>query len=319
MVQRVFRNFKTNSDTGFGSSAANQGDRLVKPDGTFNVVRTGLPLFVRFNPFHNLITMKWWKFNLVVLLCYLGLNLGFTLIYWMIGVDALNGMMATTAGEKFLEAFFFSCQTFSTVGYGRVNPSSLGTNIVASLESLSGVMSFAILTGLLYGRFARPVLRLQRSEQALISPYKDGVALMFRIANARSNPLMECEGELLLSYKENTSGAGQRRFITLELERKKISSLSLSWTIVHPITEESPLFGWTDKEMKELDAEFIFTLKAFDETYAQTVHARISYLHTEVYRGGRFKPMFSRSPNGDSTRLQLDLISEFEVVKLPQV
>ncbi len=318
MIKRLSRKFREDNDTGFGSSASTQGSRLVNADGSYNVKRTGLPFSYRFNLFHNLITMKWWKFNLTVLFVYILANCLFATTYFLIGMDQLGGMLSEGIRDKWIEAFYFSCQTFTTVGYGRVNPVGHTAGLIASFESLIGLMSFALATGLLYGRFSRPRATLLYSEKALISPYKNITALMFRIANARKNQLIECEAQLLMSLTETENGRSLRRFYPLNLERTKVTGLAMSWTIVHPIDDESPLKGLGEKDFKEVGIEFIFIFKAFDDTYSQNVHTRYSYRHEEVRWGAKFVPMYHQSSDHHSTILEMDKLGLFEETVLPE-
>lgn len=318
MLKRLSRKFKEDTDTGFGTSATTQGTRLVSKDGSFNVKRKGLPFGYRLNYFHHLITMPWWQFNLTVLVGYTLINLLFAATYMWIGVDQLGGVVASTPFDIFLEAFYFSCQTFSTVGYGRINPIGHAAGLVASFESLAGLMSFALATGLIYGRFSRPRASLLYSENALIAPYQNMSALMFRIANARENQLVECEAQLLLSINVADNDRMVRKFFPLKLEREKVTGLSLSWTIVHPIDEDSPLKGWGQADFKEAEAEVVFIFKAFDDTYSQQVHTRYSYHHEEMVWGAKFVPMYHASPDGTGTVLELDKTGLYTAADLPE-
>jgi inward rectifier potassium channel len=302
MVKIGFPSRKTTT-TGFGAQASTQGERLVNKDGSYNVTRTGAPFWSRFNHFHNLITMKWWTFFLFVFVFYSTINLLFAFLYLGVGMEELDGDMGVTTMEHFWDAFFFSSQTLTTVGYGRTNPIGLSANIVAAFECLLGLMSFAILTGVLYGRFSRPQAKLVNSPNALIAPFNGGKALMFRIANGRSNQIIECEAQVLMSYIDRETN--RREFETLTLEYKTVSALALSWTIVHPINEESPMNGLSQQDLEEIDAEFILLFKAFDETYAQTVHSRISYASHELIWGAKF------------TVLEMDKIGSYQKVALP--
>ncbi|MES2725972.1 MAG: ion channel [Bacteroidota bacterium] len=314
-MAKLFKNFTSNNDTGFGSSAANQADRLLNKNGGYNVTRTGVSIFNRYSYFHELIAMSWLKFNSLVLATYLVINLFFTLIYWVIGIEHLGGTMGETTLEKFMETFFFSCQTYSTVGYGRINPQGFLSSAIASVESLVGLMSFAVVTGLIYGRFAKPNIRLLTSQNAIIAPFKEGKALMFRITNARQNALLEVEIELMMSFFTHENPV--RQFLALKLERKKVNALSLSWTIVHPIDENSPLYGLTLKDYEEIDLELIFMFKAFDESYSQTVHTRTSYVFSEILWGKKFVPMYARSEKGETTILQIEKLNEMVEADLP--
>jgi inward rectifier potassium channel len=305
---KLFGKFKNDNDPGFGASASNQAERLINKDGSYNVSRTGVSFFNKLNTYHDLIALSWFKFNLLVLAVYLFMNLIFTFIYWGIGVEHLGGMIAKNKFEEFMEAFFFSCQTFSTVGYGRINPQGYLTSAVASIESLVGLMSFALVTGLIYGKFARPNIKLLNSENAIIAPFKDGNALMFRIVNARKNALIELDVTLMASLYTPDNPTVQ--FIPLKLERKSITALALSWTIVHPIDEESPLFNLTLNDFEQIDLQLLFFLKAFDESYSQTVHTRVGYSNKDILWGKKFVPMYQRSENGATTILELQKLNE---------
>lgn len=315
---KFFKKQKYEADTGFGSSATAQGSRLLKRDGRYNVRRKGVPFPNSVNIYHDLINMPWYKFVLLVFGSYTLINICFAFIFLSVGMDQLEGDLGLTEWDHFWDAFFFSSQTLTTVGYGRTNPIGFNANLVAAVECLIGLMSFALITGLLYGRFSRPRVKLSHSESALFAPYKEGMnALMFRLANSKNNPLIECEAQVMFSFIEAETNI--RRFIFLELEIKKVSSLALSWTIVHPITNESPLYNMKEKDLTDIDAEFIFLFKAFDETYSQTVHTRFSYTISEIVWGAKFVPMFHRSENGEQTILEIDKIGEYTRVALNEL
>lgn len=308
----LFQRFSETNNTGFGMSSSNQAKRLINKDGTFNVIRSGIPFLNRFNYFHNLIQMSWAQFNTMIVLFYFFINLFFAFLYYYLGVEHLGIKTQSENLGDFWEAFFFSCQTFTTVGYGRISPIGLPANILAAIESLSGLMTFALVTGLIYGRFSRPNTKLIYSPNILISPFKDGKALMFRLTNARKNQLIECQGKLLFSYVDAESNT--RRFLNLNLEIDKIASLALSWTVVHPISGESPLQGLDPQDLIEMEAEFIFMISGFDDTYSQTVHGRHSFSASELVNQARFLPMFERSEDGNATLLKLDRVGAFELI-----
>lgn len=315
MKSSFFKRFREEQHTGFSTQSNTQGSRLMNKDGSFNVQRTGMPFLKTLNRFHDLITMPWASFNSIVIIFYIFINLFFTSLYLLFGVEHLGGTIAQSFSDKFFEAFFFSTQTFTTVGYGRINPVGLPANIIAAVESLTGLMSFALATGLIYGRFSRPHAKILYSEKAIIAPFHEGTALMFRIANARSNQLIECEAELMMSFIEPETN--MRKFLPLELEYKQVTGLAMSWTIVHPIDEKSPMNGLGPADLKEIDAEFIFSFKAFDDTYSQTVYTRYSYSHDEMVWGAKFIPMFHRSEDTNATILELDKIGSFNNIELP--
>ncbi len=314
MKKRILFNRQTeDKHTGFGTQAQAQGNRLVNKDGSYNVKRLGLSFFNRFNHFHNLILMSWTRFNVIIILFYLSVNFIFACLYYYIGVENLGGMLASNERDKFLEAFFFSTQTFTTVGFGRINPHGNTASAIAALESLMGLMAFALATGLLYGRFSRPNVKLIHSPNILLAPFESNTAIMLRIANARNNQLIECEAKVLLNFVEKETSI--RRFVPLKLEYDKVSGLALSWTIVHPVLEDSPLYGLSHQDMIDIEAEFILGFKAFDDTYSQTVHHRYSYTAHEIIWGAKFIPMYERATDGDATVLYLDKIGAYKLVE----
>ena len=315
MISRLYKkNFKDYKDSGFGTGAGTQGGRFINKDGSFNVRKRGGNPLKRLSTYRALITMSWWKFMGNVFLFYALVNLFFALIYVAIGTDHLGGVSGITPAEKFLDAFFFSTQTLATVGYGRINPIGITANFVAAAESLVGLLCFALATGLLYARFSKPVAKIIFSDNMLVAPYEGGRALMFRMANAKNNQLTDVEVQVLLSLTVNENGNKLRKFYRLKLERDTINFLALSWTVVHPLDEESPLFGYSEADLQESDAEFMIPVKGFDDTYEQTVHTRRSYKYYEVIWNARFTPMYRRSENSDFTILELDSIGSYEKI-----
>jgi inward rectifier potassium channel len=292
-------------DLGFGTRLTAASTRLLNRDGTFNVRRRGLSFWRTFDLYQHLIRMSWLRFIGVILLTYTVENLIFATIYVTIGVENLDGVVGKTPLAHFAEAFFFSSQTITTLGYGRISPVGFWASAVAALESMLGIMGFALITGLLYGRFSRPTTKLIYSEKSLIGPYQDGAAWMFRVANMRSNQLIELEVQVTFSRIEQLE------------ERSKVNFLALSWTIVHPIDADSPLHGTTPEDLRDADGEFIILIKAFDDTYAQTVHTRSSYRYDELTWGARFTPMFEEANNDQNVRLHLNRVSNCERAALP--
>lgn len=314
-VFHIFRpGIKEFKDSGLSNLVGNQSNRLLNEDGSFNIVRTGIPRFSDYSLVHELLTMSWVRFLSLVFIAYLVMNFVFACIYYFIGMDQFMGPIAENKVEQFQEAFFFSAQTLATVGYGRMNPIGLGANLVSSFESMIGLIVIAIITGLVYGRFSRPVIRLKFSKNALISPYKTGKALMFRMANAKRNDMSDVEAQALLSTVLYEEGKFVRRYFNLELERSKVNSLSLSWTLVHPIDENSPLANFDAQLLEEYEAEILVTVKGFDPTFSQTVQARTSFHHRQLVWNARFKPSFKRSEDGLKTILELDKLNDFELL-----
>jgi inward rectifier potassium channel len=274
--------------------------RIINKDGTFNVRRHGVT-WRDIHPYLYLINMSWPAFFTVVFLSYLVANTVFALAYFIIPGVELKGADATTDLGRFLETFFFSAQTLTTVGYGGIAPHGVPANVLSSLESMVGVMGFALATGLLFGRVSKPSARIGFSERMAIAPYQDGRSLQFRIVNKRLNSLMDLEAKMMLMTVEGAgeSSVPKRTYQILKLERESVYFFPLTWTIVHPIVEGSPLYGKTLAELEKLQAEVLILIKGYDDTFSQTVHARYSYRYDEVEWGARFAPAFHVDEAGD--------------------
>ncbi|TSD66904.1 ion transporter [Inquilinus sp. KBS0705] len=302
------------NDLGFGPQPVIKSQPLINKDGSVNVRRKGLSLFNTADNYHTLIKMSWGKFWFVVLSGYLLANLLFATIYVLIGMDSLDGASGSGECSHFLDAFFFSAQTISTVGYGHISPRGVVANSVAAFESMIGLLAFALATGLLYGRFSKPSAKIIYSDNILVAPYQvNGRGLMFRLANLRRNVLIDLQVEIIFSYNEIVDGKPLRRFFPLEVERKNVSLLTLNWTIVHPLDENSPLIDMTAEELENSQAAFSVLLKAFDDTFSQTVHSRTSYTFNDMVWGAKFIPAFDRDEDG---RIVLDMsrISQYTTV-----
>jgi len=215
--------------------------------------------------------------------------------------------------ESFLNTFFFSVQTFATVGYGGIHPTGIFSNIIASLESMTGILSFALATGLLYGRFSKPSAKIIFSDKAIIAPFKEGQALMFRVANSRENILMEMEANAMLTYLDKGDSRFTRKYYPLKLEIKFIYFFPLPWTIVHPIDEDSPLYGKTTKDLQELEAELLIMVKGFDDSFSQHVITRSSYKYDEIDWDVKFVRAYTTDETGE-TIVDLEKVSEIEPI-----
>ena len=303
-------------DLGFGT--ANQVNRMINQEGSFNVKRTGLPFFESLNFYHSLITMSWPRFNILIFTLYIVVNIFFACLYVFFGTEKLAGATGITLRDQFFDAFFFSAQTFTTVGYGRISPLGLAPSVIAAVESLAGLLGFALATGLLYGRFPRPVAKILYSSKAVIAPYKDITAFQFKIANALKHELIEVEAQINLSAKTTSHSQVIRTFKMLELERNKITFMPSTWTVVHPIDENSQLYGLTMKDLEEMDAEFIIILKGFDDTFSQHVYSRSSYKYNEIAWGAKYLNNFNKVENGINI-VELDKINDYEKADLPAV
>lgn len=316
MLKR-FRNMRSEDNTGFGNSSSNSGRFFDRESGGANVHKKGVGLLQRYSWYHTMLGMKSGKFLLLLLFIYISVNLVFAAIYYLIGVNHLAGIERSHNFREFSEVFFFSTQTFTTVGYGRISPTGFLSSAVSTFEAFLGLLSFAIATGLFYGRFSRPQAFLKFSELALVAPYKDGAALMFRMTPYKNNLLSEAEVKLTLAMRVEENGKMINKFFSLPVEIDKLNSFSLSWTIVHPLNENSPLFGFSEEDFYNTELEMMVFIKAFDEVFSNTVVARWSYITREFKWGARFKPMFYPGEGRQSTMLDISLLNDYSTAVLP--
>jgi inward rectifier potassium channel len=300
------------SELGFGRHISSQG-RLINPDGKFNVLRHRNALSD--NIYYRLVTMPSWLFFLLTLLVFGLINSIFATTYILSGDKQLSGMPHDSFLSSWLHAFFFSTQTLTTVGYGHISPDGRLASFIASFESFLGLLLFALISGLLYGRFSRPMAKLVFSDRALIAPFKSGQALMFRMVNPRTSELLETEAKVMLaiSQTDETTGEAARRFFSLDLEISKIAFFPLSWTIVHPISEDSPIFGLSQEQLKEANAEVMVLVAGTDESTEQIVHARRSYIAEEIVWNARFSPMMSKTKDLTRTVIHTRKVSDHEL------
>lgn len=298
-----------NQDTGFGEKSSEMGGRMVNKDGSFNIKRIGIGLGDRVSGYQSMLTMPRWRFLSIIFLFYLLINSFFTLLYWLAGPSGLAGIENENSLGRLEELFFFSTQTFTTVGYGRVNPVSELTNWIAAVESLIGFLSFAIAAGLLYGRFSRPKSFIRFSDSLVYAKYREGHALMFRMVCYKDDHLLT-NAEIKLNARMVAKDQGYQ-FFNLDLERSHVDSLVLNWTVVHPIDEHSPFFNLSRKEMEQLQPEISAYLTGFDEVYSSVVVSRASYALKDFKFGYKFLPMyFSRNQRTELDLSKLNLIDQ---------
>jgi inward rectifier potassium channel len=305
---------KTLNDTGFDNSPGNSSGRVLNKDGSSNVIKTGLTYFKRLSVFHTLIDLPTLQFFFLVNIIFILLNIGFASIYFLMPNQSLDIPVHYVGIDKFLQCFFFSTQTITTVGFGHISPMSNIANFVASFEALFGWIAFAVLTGLIYGRFAKPKAFLLFSNNALISPYKEGQALMIRMAPYKNNNLTEAEVIMNVSFKIHQNDKVINKFLALETEISKISSLPLNWTVVHKIDEKSPLYGMCKEDYEINQAEIMVFVKAFDEHFSNVVQQRTSYWYNEIVHGAKFVQMFRQSDSKKATVLELDKLNDYKLV-----
>jgi inward rectifier potassium channel len=315
MANNITKQPQLAPELGYGTRADKGHQRLVNPDGSFNVRRKGDRKLTLADAYHTLIMLGWWKFFAIILAGFVVVNFIFGTIYYLLGTEHLMGVIGDSVSDKFWESFFFSSQTLTTVGYGRMSPVGFWSSAVAAIESAIGLLSFALSTSLLWGRFSRPTAKVMYSDNILVSPYRGGKGVMFRAINGGRSRLIEIEAEVTMARTEDIAGKAQRKFYRLQLELSRISVLPTSWTLVHPVTEESPFFGRSVDDVDREETEVLVMLKAFDETYSQTVYSRTSYKSHQIVTGAKFIPMIEDGNDG-TIILDMDKLNAFETVEL---
>jgi inward rectifier potassium channel len=302
-------------DLGFGSVVAGESrQRLLNQDGTFNVQRTGLSFLSSLNLYHTLLSMSWIQFIALTLLLYFLSNVVFGIFYAAFGASALVDTSEIPTENLLLRGFFFSVQTFATIGYGTIHPVGLIPNLLVTIESYYSMIATALITGIVFARFARPTARVLFSDVAVVAPYRGINGLMFRMVNGRSSQLIEVEAQVLFAYFVEESGKPVRRFDSLELERRRVTFFPLAWTIVHPIDEKSPLFNLTSEDLRKSDAEILVLLSATDETFASIVHTRSSYKAAEIKFGSKFVNIYNPTREGEQLSVDINKLSQIERV-----
>jgi inward rectifier potassium channel len=287
--------------------------RAINKDGSFNVRRRGLHGLAG-SVYMHLVNLSWPRFWGLVALAFLTANIVFALVYLLLGSGSLRAAEDDIGLGFFGRAFFFSVHTLTTVGYGDIYPLGWTANVVASAEAALGLMGFAVATGLLFARFSRPNAQLVFSTRMVVSPYRDGHSLQFRMANRRNNVLTDVLVDMMLmTVEQDAEGQLRRNFVELKLERKKIFFLALTWTVVHPIDESSPLKGMKAADLERLQAEVLILIRGYDDSFTQVVNTRYSYRWEEVEWSARFAPAFDVSPAGHLV-LDLDRISATSTV-----
>lgn len=302
-------------DLGFGTEVARgTRRRLLNRDGSFNVVLEGLNPLSSLGLYHWLLTISWPRFLAFIAGSYVTINVLFAFAFVLCGPDALQSSAGLFAGQPFYRAFFFSVDTFATIGYGNIVPVGVVPNALVTIEALFNIVGVALATGVIFSRFSRPSARIIYSQNAIVAPYRDKTALEFRIANARSSQLIDVQIQAILTKIEHSGGTTVRRFYELELERNRVVFFPLSWTVVHPISPASPMWGLSRADLVQADAELLVLLIATDETLSQQVHSRSSYEADEIIWGARFANMLMRSESEGIIGMDLDRIHDVEPV-----
>jgi inward rectifier potassium channel len=261
-----------------------------------NITRKGSSHSLWHDPYHLLLTLDWpWFFGLIGL-GYITTNAIFALLY-LLGGDCIQNARPS----YFWDTFFFSVQTMASIGYGAMypRPECTYTNILVTIESLTGLMGLTVATGLMFARFSRPTAKVLFSRVALIAPYNGVPTLMFRTANQRHNQILQAELKVSLVRNEvSLEGDFMRRLYDLKLVRSQSSIFALTWTVMHQIDESSPLYGATSDSLAQMEAEIVVMLTGIDETVSQAIHARYSYMAEELLWNHRFVDILVRKGDG---------------------
>jgi len=302
----------TKDDIGFDSKSDSNRRRTINPDGSYNIIRKN-NFFKEFHIYQWAITCKWRTFWAVVLGIYISVNFVFAALYYFIGTEYIVGMEGD-ANSQFWQCYFFSLQTFTTVGYGGLHPKGSMTSAVAGFEAFLGLMTFALATGSLYGRFSKPEASIKYAANALITPFREGKALMMMLCNNKKGNLVEVSAKLTLSWLDDgADGKPVRKFSNLPLDIDKISFLSLTWTLVHVIDDESPLSWFTAEDYLNRDVEIFVFLSCYDDTFAQIVHSRYAYTGEELVLNAKFKRAFYTDNKG-FTVLDVEQVGAYDLL-----
>ncbi len=302
-------------DVGFGEKFNSKEKRLINKDGSFNVLRQGSISKLR-DAYTHLLDMSWSKFILFLFLSYFSLNILFAFIYFALGAENLIGADRGDFFLDFMSCLYFSSQTFTTVGYGTISPKGIPVNLIASIEAMVGLLSFSLATGLLFGRFSKPKLKLVFSENALVSDYSknNGKGLMFKLANKRNSVLLETSVQVIATYNISENGLVKRGYTRLDLELSEVKMLPSQWTVVHPIDEESLFSKYTLNQLIEMRLELLVLVKSIEETYSHPVFARTSYKAEEIINNANFKKTNTTGADG-SVLIDLEAINDYYSIK----
>ena len=273
--------------------------RLVQRESSDRVVAIGLRAALVNDLYHYLLVLPWTAFLTALAVVYLGLNLVFATLY-LVGDAAI----ANARPGVFADAFFFSVETLSTIGYGQMSPGTLYGNVVMTVEALAGVLLVAVAAGLMFARFSKPTARVVFSKVAVVGPFNGVPTLSLRLANERRNQILDAQVSVALVRDERTAeGDWIRRFYDLQLARQRSPIFAMTFTVMHPIDADSPLRNASPSSLAAEGAELVVTVTGLDETTLHTIHARTSYLAHEICWDRRFADVFTQTADG---RLAID-------------
>ena len=284
-------------DPGIGTKIDEKVRRMINADGSYNVIKKGSAKGIR-DIFKYLVEISWTWFFTILFVGYIIFNLIFSLIYTYFGPENILGLYPEN-GSVFFQTFFFSIQTFTTVGYGTLAPLGIATQIVASIEAFVGFLSFSLATGLLYGRFSRPRSKIKFADNFVFSKYEQGHSFKFKLTNLRDVVLQDVEAKIITMFnKENENGQLVRTYYELPITLPKIDIMALTWTLVHKIDEESPFWNKSKEEIISQHPEFLIFVNGFDEIYSERTRARKSYVVKDILLNKNFTTNFKSLENG---------------------
>lgn len=317
VIKKMMDSMRPGEDIGLDSGARQGSQRTINPDGSYNLERITGRTFGNFYLYNWLITAPWSHYWIVAVIYYTVMNILFAIIYYMSGPGALSGIPPGSEWDIFLNCFFFSTQSFTTVGYGGIHPVGKFASGVAAIEAFTGLMTLALATGTLYWRFSKPVSRIKYSKNIVIAPFKNLTGMQFMIANESNATLMEMEARVNISWVEDEgNGKKIRRFSQANLEFDKITMFPTSWVINHPIDEESMLYGKSLEDIKRMNVEVFVLLKGFDDTFSQTIYNRQSFTADQFIYGAKFRRPFEINEKGKMV-IDLTKVGEYDSMELP--
>ncbi|NNF32787.1 MAG: hypothetical protein HKN68_01675 [Saprospiraceae bacterium] len=302
---------KVKSDLGIDDTFISGRARLLHKDGTFNVTRKGKKSF---NLYKFLMQMSWTKFFLLLFLAYISINSFFGLLYSIEGAEGIYGMEPGSWAEEFIQSFFLSVQTFTTVGYGKLNPESMWANVISVANAFIGLMSFALATGLFFAKWSSPTHEILFSNRILVSKHEGKKALMVRFINGMDNHIVDLKARITMTWVTTIGTKFRRKFALLDLELDHIYMFPLNWTLVHIIDENSPLNARDLKQLEDNNTEFLLVIKGYDVTYGKAIHIARSYNCEDLVYGASYVPMYETTD--DETIINLDQIDDIEKIQL---
>lgn len=306
MAQRREKEEQLADDMGFGKKFVGKNTRMINEDGSFNIIKEGS---VRSGTYEHLIYAKPISFVLEIVFFFVFINVVFAFFYFINGVENINIKPAGFVAD-FLNCFFFSIQTFTSVGYGFLNPQNIVANIIAAINAFLGLLGLALVTGIVFARFSRSRAHIDFSKNILIAPLNGEKTLQFRIVNKSTSTLINMECAVNLTWLEKVDDVYKRKFARLKLELEFVYLFPLNWTLVHKINETSPLYNKTVTALIEQNAEVLVMIKGYDDTYDQNIFKNYSYQATDLVENAVFNLMYESL--ADKTILRLDKLNDFK-------